>query len=166
VLWKNSSLPARQATLVDAQTEWHKKNDTAADHYSGLIETGQFLLEPHPALVRTNECEFFYREQNISLLDPHLSFGICNKQLLSSSWLRAYQVKESFRYTLKSLKERLKELGWDSRTQIKKRGLREQPDEIHRALKLPSPERDSPWGFVILLKIEDSPLAILAERVR
>jgi len=166
VLWKNSSLPARQASLVDAHVNWHKQYEECADNNSNSIESGQFLLEPHPALVRTNECEFFYKEQNIALLDPHLSFGISSEMPPSSPWLRTYQVKESFRYTLKSLKQRLKELGWDSRTQIKKRGLREQPDEIHRALKLPAPERDSPWGFVILLKIEDSPLAILAERIR
>lgn len=166
VLWKNAQLPARQASLVDSTFTWSRGDSPTPEHHLGPISSGQILVEPHPALVRTNECEYFYSEQKIKLLDPHLSFGIADIMPVPSPWLRAYQIKESFRYTLKALKERLNTLAWDSRTQVKKRGLREQPEEIHRALKLPPPERDSPWGFVILLKLEDSPLAILAERIR
>jgi len=82
-----------------------------------------------------------------------------------SAWYRTFEVLENIRFTPKGLKERLHQLGWDSRTQIKKRGVKDDPDQVHRALKLPTPHGDSPWGFVILTKIDNSPRAILARRV-
>lgn len=164
ILWKNLDRPKKFATLVDQQLDWFRTHDERCSARAELLAVDNFLIEPHPALVRTGDLEHFYFEHQLSQIDGQLALGLSPVAAPLSPWYREFRIVENFRFKLKTLRERLNILGWDSRTQIKKRGVQEDPDQIHRALKLPAPKSDSPWGFVILIKIDNTPQVILAHR--
>lgn len=163
VLWRGLDKAKRSAHLADAKQSWHPKSSA---EIAGMVplKCGSFLIEPHPALVRTHALEHFFYEHGMSLLDPQLAYGLIEKKPAQSPWFRDFQIVEFFKFNQKSLKERLMALGWDRRTQIKKRGLDDDPDDLHRSLRLPPADKDSPWGYVILCRIDQIPTAILALR--
>jgi len=165
--WRGLGDPAVTVHLADHKHTWSPAPNTPPVNYTppDAPLTG-FLVDPHPALSRSGELESFYAAHGIAALDPACGYGIARSAPSTSPFYRAFRIIESAPYRPRELAGRLAGLGWTSRTEIKKRGVDEDPDEVRKMLRLKktASARD-PYGVVLLARRGDTTVAILAERI-
>lgn len=163
-LWANPPAPLPAVHLADVGVSWLDTGEAPhiLDRDSVL---GGYLYDPHPALVRSGAVGSFYANAGIALLDPSCAYGISDT-LLSTPFLRPFRILDSVPYRVETVAKRLHALGWTSRSEIKKRGVDVDPDELRRKLKLPpSTDASSPFGTVLIGRRGESLIAVLAERI-
>jgi SAM-dependent methyltransferase len=126
---------------------------------------GQMLVEPHPCLIRSGHLSAFFAALDVCLLDEHIAFGVaddCAAPLAESPLYQRFRILEAFPFHRKTLRERLRQRSWGTRTEIKKRGFPETPEHIRSWLRLPS----SPaFGVVVIARVGNGHLVMLAERI-
>jgi hypothetical protein len=165
-LWKNTQKVDGSVFLADKNLLWIPKQEFSNAVVCDVCEPGKYILEPHAALIRSGHLGRFFNQQGISLIDEDLAWGISGAAHTAISWLRSFEVQEVGSYSPKRLARRMKELGWNSRTEIKKRAIDEDPDEVRKRLKLPAPSPSiSHYGVVLLCKIRGVATYMLARRV-
>lgn len=125
------------------------------------VLTGRFLVEPHGALIRTGHLGTFFAERGWMLLDEHIAYSIATDKPPTSAWYEAFEIVEALPFQYARLKEHLTAHGWGNRTEIKKRGFPETPDEVRKKLKLPS---GGAAGVVICTRKGNRHWAVLARR--
>lgn len=165
--WRGLGGPAVTVHLADHVSTWHPAPDTPPiDYVPPAVPLTGFLLDPHPALTRSGELESFYAAHGIAALDPACGYGVTSSTPSDSPFYRRFRIIESAPYRPRELAARLAELGWASRTEIKKRGVDEDPDEVRKMLKLKkTTHARDPYGVVLLARRGDTTVAILAERI-
>ncbi|MFM1847978.1 MAG: hypothetical protein RL417_1452 [Pseudomonadota bacterium] len=163
-LWRGLASPPPVVHLADCDASW---GDTAAepDTVPPSEELVGYLLDPHPALTRSHAVQSFYAAHSVRDLDPRSPYGISSAPLFTP-FARLFRILESAPYRLRDLKGRLHDLRWTNRTEIKKRGVADDPDDVRSKLKLPRHRTSSdPFGVVLLARRGDGVVFILAERV-
>lgn len=163
VLWRNSSVAEGCVSLVDKQLSWAP--DLGISNYTEVvswddISKGFFLYDPHAALVRSGFLAAFYREQDINVLDTRIAYGI-SAHLIEHPFLQTFVIQEIHPFSIKVLRRRITELQWNSRTEIKKRGVAQLPEDIRKQLRFC--ESDI-WGTVVLTRVGDKPFMFLCSR--
>lgn len=163
-LWFGVEKPLTSVYLADTDESW---GDTGESPYFVDIDsplTGYFY-DPHPALVRSRAVGSFYAEKGIHQLDPRCAYGV-SSNLVRSPFLQPFRIIDTIPFRIAALSKRIHTLGWSSRTEIKKRGVDVDPDEVRRKLKLPRPKNGAaPFGVVLIGRRGESLSAILAERI-
>jgi hypothetical protein len=166
ILWRGVERTNHTAFLADVGERWGASEESLASSPCSLgLENVRYLVEPHPALVRSQRVQEFFAENKMYSIDPHSALGGTTTLPAPSPWYRIFQIHEHLKFDLKKLRARLEALRWDSRTQIKTRGVRDNPDLIHRQLKLHNPSNDDSWGYVFVIKLGNTPYSLITKRV-
>jgi hypothetical protein len=192
VLWRfgrkqqsQSTLRDGTVSLVDCGAVWQPPVETQGveghnvEGYNGKIQsagilaTGTvpqgWLVEPHPALIRSGHLSLFFAERGVALLDERIAYGIAPNAPSSSPFYEAFQILEAFPYNRKRLVERVRTRGWGTRTEIKKRGFPESPETVRSWLHLNRSNELKDFGVVILTRrgvgTSEQHWVILAERI-
>ncbi|MBX7142822.1 MAG: RsmD family RNA methyltransferase [Oligoflexia bacterium] len=166
-LWRGTDFVDGSVSLPDRNINW---TPAAASPEPTLISpesiSGQYLIEPHAALIRSGKLAGYFSAMGASLLDPQIAYGICQVLPERSALYASFKVLESFPYGLSRLQERIQALGWNSRTEIKKRGFPETSDEVRARLRF-SETKNNPscFGVVLLTRVGERHHCFLAERV-
>ena len=105
----------------------------------------------------------FYAEKGISLFDANIAFGISGKDPKLPAFLRSFYILENFPFDLSKLNERIKELNWSTRTEVKKRGFPETADDIRD--KLTFINNSDNYGVIIITRRADRHWIFLCERI-
>jgi hypothetical protein len=151
------------------------RNAAAAEHWipqrntrntqiwsgDGAVLAGQFLIEPHGALIRTGHLASFFAERHWMLFAEQIAYGVAPTKPSESTFYQAFEILEAMPFHYARLRELITSYHWGSGTEIKKRGFPETPEEIRKHLKLPS-GGDS--GVLICTRRGDQHWAILARR--
>ncbi len=169
VLWSGlEGFSDNTATLVYANGEieqWRPQEQSVIPNLWNGDETllaGMFVLEPHPALIRTGHLAEFAAEHGFMLLDGQIAYLISPTLPPKSAWYETFAILEAMPFHYARLKERLQSRLWGNRLEIKKRGFPETPEEIRKKLKLaPSPQE----GVLICTRKQERHWAILAQRL-
>jgi hypothetical protein len=126
------------------------------------VLSGQFLLEPHGALIRTGHLATYFTEQDCMMLDEQIAYGIAAQKPPQSPWYQTFEILEALPFHYARLRERLQAYSWGNRLEIKKRGFPETPEEIRKKLKLPASNEE---GVLICTRKDQQHWALLAKRV-
>ncbi len=124
------------------------------------IEEVRFLVEPHPALIRSGLISRFYKQHGIKLIDPQIAYGVSDVVFDSEGVLRFFEVLDVLRYKPKVLRKKLHELQWGRETEIKTRGFPITPEEVRKDLKLSGQH----CGVIILTRRDNYHLVFLCVR--
>lgn len=166
ILWRDTRVLEGTLFLADVGYEWTPPmSRLSAPIVAPESLAGGWIVEPHAALIRSGRLEDFFAQSGFGLLDAHIAYGASNAQPALHPLYQRFRVLEVLPYRVAHLNSRLRERNWNSRTEIKKRGLAESADEIRKKLELPKAKgSQGSFGVVILTRIGNEHYAILAER--
>lgn len=166
-LWRGTHILEGSVVLPDRGLVWSPEKSAGEVDISSLDALeGHFLIEPHAALIRSGSLATFYRTRGIKLLDPQIAYGVCSNALTPEALFRAFKINEIFPYNLERLQSRIQALGWNSRTEIKKRGFPETSDEVRAQLKFAKVKSSGdPFGVIVLTRLADEHYCFLVERI-
>jgi hypothetical protein len=130
-----------------------------------VIEPGEYLLDPNPAVTRAGLVEDLARSldqdgggdggSRVAKIDPQIAFLTLDRPV-QTPFARTLRVLDSAPWNEKRFARRLRELGIGA-ADIRRRGLAGDVEQIHRRLKLAGPNRativitrvnDKPWGLI------------------
>jgi SAM-dependent methyltransferase len=123
------------------------------------IEPGLCLLEPDAAVIRANLVGVLARQLDAAPVDSHIAW-LLREQAVSTPFANAFRVIDTLGFNEKKVRPWLAGHGVGS-LDIKTRGVAFQPEDIARHLKLRGDRR----AVLLIARIADKPLAILAERM-
>ncbi|HOA75604.1 MAG TPA: class I SAM-dependent methyltransferase [Phycisphaerae bacterium] len=160
VAWTGRFITAHRRATVLPQGE----NISAADQRelvwppSRPVEPGLWLLEPDAAVIRANLVGVLARQLDAAPVDPHIAW-LVRERPVSTPFANAFRVIDTLGFNEKKLRPWLAGHNVGS-LEIKTRGVAFQPEDIVRRLKLRGDRR----AVLLIARIGDKPLAILAER--
>lgn len=166
VLWLNSDINADQAVLADINLTY------ACNHYNEaeIIDPAEikkikniFLVEPHSTLIRSGKLSQFYQENNISLLDSKIAYGVAKNPIIDNPFFQSFKIVDLLPATYKMINSKLKELDWNNNTEIKKRGFSDTPEIIRRKLKFPANGKDK--GVLFFTHFQEKHYVFLCQRL-
>lgn len=126
-----------------------------------LPEDIRYLVEPQAALIRSGGLPQFFSENGLSYLDRQIAYGVALQAPPFSQWYEIFEIIDAFPYRFDKLSLKLQEIQWGRQTEIKKRGIPEDPDILRKKLKLPV---SADYGVVIITKIFEVAWCFLAQR--
>ena len=97
-----------------------------------LLQPGEYLLEPAPAIVRSHLVAEFAQSIGAQLLDEHLAY-LCSTEPVEHPLVACYEVLEEIPLQEKQLKRWVREQGFTALT-IKKRGVDIVPEQLRARL--------------------------------
>ena len=97
-----------------------------------LLQPGEYLLEPAPAIVRSHLVAEFAQSIGAQLLDEHLAY-LCSTEPVEHPLVTCYEVLEEIPLQEKQLKRWVREQGFTALT-IKKRGVDIVPEQLRARL--------------------------------
>ena len=97
-----------------------------------LLQPGEYLLEPAPAIVRSHLVAEFAQRIGAQLLDEHLAY-LCSTEPVEHPLVTCYEVLEEIPLQEKQLKRWVREQGFTALT-IKKRGVDIVPEQLRARL--------------------------------
>lgn len=163
LLWKNTECSDGAVRIVDADAVWSPQAiaKTVAVYNDILGSPPAYIIEPHAALIRSGHLAEFYETNTIMLLDSTIAYGVSSTKP-DSPFTDVFEILHVLPYSQKRLQSVLHELQWNSRTEIKKRGIAQTPDEIRNHLTFP---QTTTWGTVILTRVQGKPIMVICKRV-
>lgn len=124
------------------------------------VESGAYLFEPDPAIIRANLVGPLARQLDAGPVDSHIAWLICDRPA-NSPFAQTFRILDTNPFNEKKLRRWL--AGHDiGRLDIKTRGVAFRPEDIAHRLKL----RGQRSAVLLVARVADRPLAILAERIR
>lgn len=162
ILWFHTSVIDGQVTLIDKQKTYIPQYETATPELieQETIKHYQYILEPHPALIR-GALSAHYAEHGIVVFDRNIAYGLSQEQH-DIDWYTHFKIVHYERFSRKRLQELLNEYQWNAQTEIKKRGFPMEPDELRKQMKFSKGEKS---GVIILTRCNDDHIMILCIRV-
>lgn len=135
-----------RATLMTPQGPLSLRGEADAPGQP-LAQTGRYLYEPDPAVIRAHLVGTLGRQLDAAPVDPHIAY-LLSDTLTQTPFASSYEILDRFPYGKKRLQEALtaRKIG---RVIIKKRGFPQEPDEMRKQLKL----RGSEEIIIILARI-------------
>ena len=97
-----------------------------------LPQSGEYLLEPAPAIVRSHLVAEFAQSIGVQLLDEHLAY-LCSTEPVEHPLVTCYEVLEEIPLQEKQLKRWVREQGFTALT-VKKRGVDIVPEQLRARL--------------------------------
>lgn len=165
-LWRNRSTNACWISLVDRNVSWSPSKPGEPSLFPPDELPGNYLIEPHDALIASGQLSNFFYEGNFSVVDRRVAYAVSLTSPISSPWYRTFEILEAFPFSLPTIKNSVTALGWNRLTEIKKRAFAETPETILAKLSLPDPSADYPnCGVIFMTRFGDAPWAMIASRV-
>lgn len=159
VLWQGLHQQNGTVHIADLGLQWSPK--THDDTLLLAPNEAQYLVEPHPTLIRSGFLGSFYMENGISVFDRHIAYGVTVEKPRNSQWYKIFRVINCFRYNEKLLQEKIRDLGWSRETEIKKRGFFTEPDSLRKKIRWAKSEKK---GVILTTRHNDDYIIFLAER--
>lgn len=170
VLWKNTPVidGSVQIIMPEQTYSWHPSLPNSVQPKEIAVEqiTDMYLIEPHPALIRSGYLHLWMLEHNLQRLDPHIAYCIAEQleNLPKQNVWSAFRILEVMPFDSKKLKKRVKELGWNAQTAIKKRGWSGEVEQLHRQLGFCSTKESNNYGVIILTRIGNRHYSLLTQK--
>jgi hypothetical protein len=156
LLHRGLDLPPRCALDADSGARWIS-GDTRAPI---AVAAPAWLIEPHPAIIRTGAVAQYCREQGCEPIDPRIAYAWSDRMPPRSDWHQRFRILRVENYNRKELQRIVAELRFGPSTEIKKRGFPDTPDEVRKRLRLSGTRS----GVIILTRRGDGHLMIFGER--
>jgi THUMP domain-like len=99
-----------------------------------VVSSWRYLIEAHNAVIASGEVRNYLHELGFIPIDSSIAYGVGEKLPEPSAFFQAFKILEHFPFSLKKLKEAIKSLNFDRRSEIKKRGFPLLPDELRKKL--------------------------------
>ncbi len=153
-----SAIDQMEGTVFDADSDavWRPQPDR---YPSPVCGDPRFLVEPHPAIVRSHPGAYF-REIGAAPIDPRIGYGLLTTPPPASRWHRTFRILHDIPFDRRRIQALISELGWGPGTEIKKRGFPRVPEEIRKELKW----KGTRSGVLICTRRGDRHYALLCER--
>lgn len=161
VLWNNANIKNGTVVLADIPLMW--KPETVSEATFLKPEQSHYIVEPHPALIRSGYLGSFLAEHSLSVFDRRIAYGISEQYPVPSAWYKTFSIIDYFRYNEKILQEKIRFLEWSNQTEIKKRGFFIEPEDLRKKLKW---SKSNNKGVIITTRFNDDYCIFLAERVK
>ena len=123
---------ARSALLLDDKGKHEITSEQTDSANAELGELGTFVYEPDNALIRSRLIADFAEPLGLRLIAPEIAY-LSSNDLISSPWLRGYQVIDNLVFDRKKLKAYVRENNIGI-LEIKKRGSDISPEELRKQL--------------------------------
>ena len=123
---------ARSALLLDDKGKHEITSEQTYSANAELGELGTFVYEPDNALIRSRLIADFAEPLGLKLIAPEIAY-LSSNDLISSPWLRGYQVIDNLVFDRKKLKAYIRENNIGI-LEIKKRGSDISPEELRKQL--------------------------------
>jgi hypothetical protein len=123
---------ARSALLLDDKGKHEITSEQTDSANAELGELGTFVYEPDNALIRSRLIADFAEPLGLKLIAPEIAY-LSSNDLISSPWLRGYQVIDNLVFDRKKLKAYIRENNIGI-LEIKKRGSDISPEELRKQL--------------------------------
>lgn len=159
VLWNGADIKNGTVHVPDTSLTWEPAHITEATILSP--DNALYIVEPHPALIRSGYLGSFFAEHSLSIFDRRIGYAICEQSPTVSPWYRVFSIIDYFRYNEKNLQEKIRSLEWSYLTEIKKRGFFIEPEELRKKIKWSSGNKK---GVIITTRYNDDYIVFLAER--
>jgi len=165
ILWKGADQP--RVTLVDSKATW-RQGDKAkwrkgemekrrnGEKAVSVVEPreGAFVVEPHAAVIASGFVEEYFSEIGAGVIDSRIAYGLCETQPALTALHGAYQiVGVDSGVSVKRIQQRINELKWNSRTEIKKRGWDKTTEWLWHKLTFPITDLA---GVIIVARSENA----------
>lgn len=124
------------------------------------IEPGAYLFEPDPAIIRANLVGVLARQLDAGPVDPHIAWLVRSRPTYTP-FARGFTIRDTHPFNEKKLRRWLADQDIGT-LDIKTRGVAFRPEDIAHRLKL----RGQRSAVLLVARVADRPLAILAERIR
>jgi hypothetical protein len=149
----------RKVTLLPSG--WTLDNSHSAPEIT-CLEPCQYIIDPHPAILRAQLADHFCSRYSLFKLDPHI--GYFTTQVIpdfeSPDIARVYRVIDVSKYNLRNLKKTLKSFHLKS-ARLRQRGFPIELQVIQKKLNLPEGNDCT----ILLARIGPSLFSIIAEKV-
>jgi len=119
---------------------------------------GRYLYDPDGAVVRSHLVAEFAATIDGTLADPRIAY-VFTDEAVATPFGPGFEVLDQLPYGVKPLRAELRRRGI-GRLEIRKRGVAVEPDRLRRELRLDGPDE----AVLVLTRIEDQPIALLARR--
>lgn len=151
-LWSPALATApRRATLLPAGHSITEEPGGAVDARA----PGRYLLDPDPAVTRSGLVETLARRLGAWKLDERIAF-LSLDTAATTPFARTLLVEDSMPWSLKPLRQRLRELGIGA-VDVRKRGSAVDVEDLHRRLRL----REGRRATVVLTRVLGRPWALI-----
>lgn len=164
VLWLNAerALPRLQGSVLSKNGIWTELAGTPEDEQrlqTGPLQTGRYIYEIEPAMLRAGALEAIARELGAYLFDPQVSW-LVSEQLLRHPLAEVFHITDAEKFSLKRLQKYLTDhqIGI---LEIKKRNSAVEPEILRKQLKLAKSKNEI---TVFITRRNAVPTMIMAER--
>lgn len=163
ILWKGTGITRRCVTLVDKGLTWVSPPEPGLPA-ERPPEVGDIIVEPHAALIASGDVGSWFVEQGLDVIDRRIAYGLGRMHVPASPWMQSFiviDIEEGI--DVKRMRRKVRELDWNSGTEIKKRGVSMDPMEVHHALGFPS--SSSSAGVIVMTRADSVRYTLYAIRV-
>lgn len=156
------SMSGRRTAPADVE-QAHQR--TTNVHRSSL--EGAVLIEPHPTVIAAGLVDVAFGDVAATAIDKHIAYGTTVHEPPTSLFYERFRILEAHEgIREKTLRGRLRELGWSTATEFKKRGWPGEPEILRKAMNMCSAGPDVPFGVVIVARVATGHVTLLCKRIR
>ncbi len=139
VLWFGPLAAHQRWASVHSAAGWAWLAASGKTPPLGLLQPGQFLHEPDPAVIRAGSFAELCQRLDAFLFNAEIAY-LVSSQLKLDSLVQTFLIHEIHPFSLKVLNQRLQALGIRE-VELKKRGFPVEPEALRKRLTLPSSGR-------------------------
>ncbi|RPI69285.1 MAG: class I SAM-dependent methyltransferase [Ignavibacteriae bacterium] len=163
ILWSGIERPKRCATLLPGHHHLSVSDPAVSDlAVADPAVAERYLIEPHNAAIAAGLVPAVFALAGVRPIDPLIAYGIGGEQPPPSPWYEIFEVvRVDTGISERRIRERVGELGFNSRTEIKKRGWDGDPEVLRTKIDFPKTEHP---GVILLTRRGDAHLTIYARR--
>lgn len=162
ILWWGDEMLRPLVTLLsDAHTpvSWSPQRDEVGQQ-SSVVDSGEYLIEPHNAIIASGAVGAFFVEKGASVFDTKIAYGVLDSVPAPSPWYDAYRIEAILQgVPLRRIQEEVRSRKWGSGTVIKKRGWDKDPEQFRRQLDFVP---DGEPGVILIARVGSAHITILA----
>lgn len=162
-LWYGAPVIDSSVYRVDTQSRWSLPAAQITVSPAPAVLLG-FVCEAHACVNRSQHLATFFQERGIAQIAPDVAYGISPTQPAHDPLLVSFEIVDAFPFSPHKLRDVVTALGWTNRTEIKKRNIQIDPEEVRSLLKLQPHYHDAPFGTILLFTWHDTSWAIVARR--
>ena len=161
VLWFGPLAQHRRWATIQVENQWHEiVSNSEKSPPIGSIQAGDFVHEPHPAVIRAGALTELCTQLEAHLIEPQIAY-VASSVARSHPLVQSFRVLEVHRFSLKQLNRRIQSLGIGN-LELKKRGFPTAPENLRARLKLQTGGRSA---VLLILRRDAGHAMILAERL-
>ena len=163
LLWRGVMTPS--VSLVDIGQAWTAPDRTLHSVEPRVVEPqpDMTLVEPHAAVIASGRVSAYFAQINASVLDARIGYGLCATDPGPSAFHRRFRLLAvDHGIDVKHIQRRIRDFGWSTSTEIKKRGVDIDPMALHHRLSFAA---GGPAGVIVLARGEAARYTLYALRV-